>query len=75
MAKGNIRIKCVPKMYIYSLYLLLNAIVLMNGGSVYKDHAFNKKTAHTSHENSTIHGTNFHSTIQVYEHPQYNTST
>jgi hypothetical protein len=26
----------------------------MPGGSVYKDHTFNKETAHTSHENSTI---------------------
>jgi hypothetical protein len=40
----------------------------MPRGSVYKDHTFNKETAHTSHENSTIHRTNFHSTIQVHEH-------
>jgi hypothetical protein len=45
----------------------------MPGDSVYKDHTFNKETAHTSHENSTIYDTNFHSTIQVHEHPQYNT--
>jgi hypothetical protein len=43
----------------------------MPGGSVYEDHTFNKETAHTSHENSTIHGTDFHSTIQVHEYPQY----
>jgi hypothetical protein len=55
------------------IYLLLTAIGLMPGGSVYKDHTFNKETAPTSHENSTIHRTNFHSTIQVREHPQYNT--
>jgi hypothetical protein len=45
----------------------------MPGGSVYKDHTFNKETAHTSHEYSTIHRTNFHSTVQVHEHPQYST--
>jgi hypothetical protein len=28
------------------IYLLLTAIVLMPGGSVYKDHTFNKVTAH-----------------------------
>jgi hypothetical protein len=40
----------------------------MSGGSVYKGHAFNKETANTSHENNTIHRTNFHSTVQVHEH-------
>jgi hypothetical protein len=45
----------------------------MPGGSVYKDHTFNKETAHTPHEYSTIQRTDFHSTIQVHEHPQYNT--
>jgi hypothetical protein len=30
-----------------------------------------KETAPTSHENSTIHRTNLHSTILVREHPQY----
>jgi hypothetical protein len=49
----------------------------MPGGSVYKDHTFNKETAHKSHENRTIHRTNchstiqymnIHSTIQVHEH-------
>jgi hypothetical protein len=56
-----------------SIYLLLTAIGLKPGGSVYKDHTFNKETAPTSHENSTIHvhHTNFHSTILVHEHPQY----
>jgi hypothetical protein len=34
----------------YIIYLLLTAIGLMHGGSVYKDHAFNKETALTSHE-------------------------
>jgi hypothetical protein len=28
------------------IYLLLTAIGLMPGGSVYKDHTFNKETAH-----------------------------
>jgi hypothetical protein len=40
----------------------------MLGGCVYKDHTFNKETAPTSRESSTIHRTNFHSTIQVREH-------
>jgi hypothetical protein len=31
------------------LYLLLTAIGLMSGGCVYKDHTFNKETAHTSY--------------------------
>jgi hypothetical protein len=55
---------------IYIIYFLLTAIGLMPGGSVYKDHTFNKETAPicTSHENSTIQCTNFHSKIQVYEH-------
>jgi hypothetical protein len=39
----------------------------MPGDSVYKDHTFNKETAPTSDENSTIHRTNFHSTVQVHE--------
>jgi hypothetical protein len=43
------------------MYSLKYAIERMPGGSVYKDHTFNKETAHTSHENSTIHRTNFHS--------------
>jgi hypothetical protein len=38
--------------YIY-IYLL-TAIGLMPGGNVYKDHTFNKETAPTSQENSTI---------------------
>jgi hypothetical protein len=57
----------------------------MLGGSVYKDHIFNKETAYITHENSTIHLTNFHNTIQykyinihsaiqVHAH-KYNTST
>jgi hypothetical protein len=37
------------------LYLLLTALVIMSGGSVYKDHTFNNETAYTSHENSAIH--------------------
>jgi hypothetical protein len=41
----------------------------MPGGSVYRDHTFNKETSHISHENSTIHCTNFHSTIQVLFFP------
>jgi hypothetical protein len=49
------------------MLLLLTAVGLMPGGSVYKDHTFNKETP-TSHENSTIHRTNFHSTILVHEH-------
>jgi hypothetical protein len=36
-----------------NIYLLLKAIGLIPGGSVYKDHTFNKETAHH---------TNFHST-------------
>jgi hypothetical protein len=58
----------VPHHNFYYVYLLLTAIGLMPGGSVYKDHTFNKETVPTSRENSTIHRTN---TIQVYEHPQY----
>jgi hypothetical protein len=56
---------CHPR---YNILLLLTAIGLMPGGSVYKDHAFNKETAHTSDENSTIHRTDFHSTVQVHQH-------
>jgi hypothetical protein len=44
------------------IYILLTTIGLMLGGSVYKDHTFNKETTHR---------TNFHSTIQEHEHPQY----
>jgi hypothetical protein len=40
----------------------------MPGGSVYKDHTFNKKTAPISHENRKIHHTNFQSTIQLRGH-------
>jgi uncharacterized short protein YbdD (DUF466 family) len=60
---------------IYIMYLLLSAIGLMPGGSVYIQQgkqyihltktAHPTKTAHTSHE--------FHSTVQVHEHPEYNT--
>jgi hypothetical protein len=53
---------------IYIHILLLTEIGLILGGGVYKAHTFNKETAHKSHENSTIHRTNFHSTIQVHEH-------
>jgi hypothetical protein len=53
--------------YIY-IYILLTAIGLIPGDSVYKDHTFNKEAAPASHENSTVHRTNFHSTIQVHEH-------
>jgi hypothetical protein len=35
---------------IFYIYLLLTAIGLMSGGSVYKDHTFNKETAPTFHE-------------------------
>jgi p-aminobenzoyl-glutamate transporter AbgT len=37
-------------LYYIILYLLLTAIGLMPGGSVYRDHTFNKETTHTSHE-------------------------
>jgi hypothetical protein len=47
----------------------------MPSGSVYKAHTFNKETAYTSHENTTIHRMNFHNTVQVHEHPQYSAST
>jgi hypothetical protein len=46
----------------YFIYLLLTVIRLMPGGNVYKDRTFNKETTPTSHENSTIHRTNFHRT-------------
>jgi hypothetical protein len=45
-----------------AICLLLTAIGLMPGGSVYKDHTFNKETEHTSHEFSQY--MNIHSTIQ-----------
>jgi hypothetical protein len=35
----------------------------MSGGSVYRDPTLNNETAHTSHENSTIHRTNIHSSL------------
>jgi hypothetical protein len=38
----------------------------MPGGSVYKDHTFNKETAPTSHETAQYIHRNFHSTIQVH---------
>jgi uncharacterized protein YqgQ len=57
-------------LYILYIYLLLTAIGLMPGGSVYKDHTFNKETAHTSHENSTIKSHEFPQyNISVHEHP------
>jgi hypothetical protein len=40
----------------------------MSGGSVYKNHTFNKETAYTPNEDSTIHRTNLYSTIQVHKH-------
>jgi hypothetical protein len=43
--------------------LSLTAIGLMPGDSVYKVHTINKERTHTSHENGTIHHTNFRSTI------------
>jgi hypothetical protein len=52
---------CVPLALDILYYLLLTAICLIPGGSVYKDHTFNKETAHTSQKNSTIH---------VHEHSQ-----
>jgi hypothetical protein len=54
----------------YILYILLTAIGLMPGGSVYKDHIFNNKTAHlmkTAQYIARIF------TVQVHEHPQCNT--
>jgi hypothetical protein len=50
------------------LYICIYIIGLMPGRIVYKGHIFNKETANTSHENSAIHRTNFHSTIQVHEY-------
>jgi hypothetical protein len=56
------------------ILLLLTATGLMPGGSIYKDHTFNKETAptshetaHTSHDISTVQYKciNIHSTIQV----------
>jgi hypothetical protein len=35
-----------PENSLYIIYLLLTAIGLMPGGNVYKDHSFNKETAH-----------------------------
>jgi hypothetical protein len=45
----------------------------MPGGSVCKDHTFNKKTPQLTNTARYVHRTNFHSTIQVHEHPKYNT--
>jgi hypothetical protein len=69
----TLRLKCVLlttklRGFIF-IYLILTSFGLMPGGCVYKDHlVFNKKTAYTSHENSTKHRTNFHRTVQVHEH-------
>jgi hypothetical protein len=59
------------------LYLLLTAIGLMPGDSVYEDYTFKKETASTSHETAQYIARiftvqykhrNIHSTIQVHEH-------
>jgi hypothetical protein len=48
---------------IYYVYLLLTAIGLMPGGSVYKDHTFNKETAHLTYT-AQYKYMNIYSTIQ-----------
>jgi hypothetical protein len=54
------------------IYILLTAIGLMPGGSVYKDHTFNNETAYlrkTAQYIARIF------TVQVFDRLQYNTST
>jgi hypothetical protein len=49
------------------IYLLLTAIGLMSGGSVYKDHTFNKETGHMHLTNTTQYIARIF-TVQVHQH-------